>query len=285
MDADRRSGRAGAGEDLVEGDGGATRSAQSPDGTRSSWECSGRGSWRSRAGDRPRFALEGYAFFVEAIFLGLYLTDDGRLSPRAPGGAGSRWRSAVSRQGCSCCRPTRGCRIRSGTSQALAALRQSSIRRRRSSTRRGRSMALHSTLSTYQSVGFAAGGRASWAILESAVIPIATDYHRLGLATAMTLAVASAILRRSPAAPGQTRPSPAAGEARGDGGHSPPNAARRCASRASRSGSEAHAMTRSRCPVASAFSRPWIRLPRSSVSIGSPRTSGRTWLSRTWRSR
>ncbi|NIP81308.1 MAG: hypothetical protein GWM90_19670, partial [Gemmatimonadetes bacterium] len=31
----------------------------------------------------PAFALEGYAFFIEAIFLGLYLYGWDRLSPRA----------------------------------------------------------------------------------------------------------------------------------------------------------------------------------------------------------
>src|SRR5918998_929392 len=31
----------------------------------------------------PAFALEGYAFFIEAIFIGLYLYGWGRLTPRA----------------------------------------------------------------------------------------------------------------------------------------------------------------------------------------------------------
>jgi cytochrome bd ubiquinol oxidase subunit I len=55
-------------------------------------------------------------------------------------------------------------------------------------------MALHSTLSTYQSVGFAVAGVYAWAILRRRH-PHRDGYHRLGLATAMVLAVVSAVLQ------------------------------------------------------------------------------------------
>lgn len=41
------------------------------------------------------FALEGYAFFTEAIFLGIYLYGWDRLSPKAHWLVGSRLRSAA----------------------------------------------------------------------------------------------------------------------------------------------------------------------------------------------
>ena len=42
------------------------------------------------------FALEGFSFFVEAIFIGIYVYGWDRLSPRAISRAGSRSRSPVS---------------------------------------------------------------------------------------------------------------------------------------------------------------------------------------------
>ena len=51
---------------------------------RSSWGCSGPASWSSPAPiiGMP-FSLEGFAFFTEAIFLGIYLYGWDRISPRA----------------------------------------------------------------------------------------------------------------------------------------------------------------------------------------------------------
>ena len=50
---------------------------------RSSWGCCGRGSWSGsdRLVGLP-FSLEGFAFFTEAIFLGIYLYGRERVSPR-----------------------------------------------------------------------------------------------------------------------------------------------------------------------------------------------------------
>ena len=52
--------------------------------SRSSWACSGPASWSSPARiiGMP-FSLEGFAFFTEAIFLGIYLYGWDRISPRA----------------------------------------------------------------------------------------------------------------------------------------------------------------------------------------------------------
>ena len=50
---------------------------------RSSWACCGRASWASSATRSGcPFALEGFAFFTEAIFLGIYLYGRGKVSPR-----------------------------------------------------------------------------------------------------------------------------------------------------------------------------------------------------------
>jgi len=142
----------------------------------------------------PAFALEGYAFFVEAIFLGLYLYGWDRLSPRAHWWCGV----AVAVSGVAS-----GVLVLSanawmqdpvgyqpGAGGAPAAVDPAAALFNPAWPL----MALHSTLSTYQSVGFAAAGVYAWAILRKGH-PHRDHYHHLGLATAMTLAVASAILQ------------------------------------------------------------------------------------------
>ena len=142
----------------------------------------------------PAFALEGYAFFVEAIFLGLYLYGWDRLSPRAHWWCGV----AVAVSGVAS-----GVLVLSanawmqdpvgyqpGAGGAPAAVDPAAALFNPAWPL----MALHSTLSTYQSVGFAAAGVYAWAILRKRH-PHRADYHHLGLATAMTLAVVSAILQ------------------------------------------------------------------------------------------
>ena len=142
----------------------------------------------------PAFALEGYAFFVEAIFLGLYLYGWDRLSPRAHWWCGV----AVAVSGVASgvlvlsanawMQDPVGYQPGVGGAPAavdpLAALFNPAWPM----------MALHSTFATYQSVGFAAAGVYGWAILRKGH-PHREHYHRLGLATAMTLAVVSAILQ------------------------------------------------------------------------------------------
>src|SRR4029079_5814395 len=106
----------------------------------------------------PAFALEGYAFFIEAIFLGLYLYGWERLSPRAHWLCG--WGVAVS-----------------GVMSGILVLAANAWMQNPVGFRPEQSglpadvdawavlanpawplMALHSSLSTYQAVGFAAAG-------------------------------------------------------------------------------------------------------------------------------
>ena len=142
----------------------------------------------------PAFALEGYAFFVEAIFLGLYLYGWERLSARAHWWCGA----AVAASGCASGvlvvsanawmqDPVGYVPAGPGTAaqiDPLAALLNPAWPL----------MAIHSTLSTYQAVGFAVAGVYAWALLRGRR-PERSRYHRLGLNTAMLLAVVSAFLQ------------------------------------------------------------------------------------------
>ena len=134
----------------------------------------------------PAFALEGYAFFVEAIFLGLYLYGWDRLSPRAHWWCGV----AVAASGVASgvlvlsanawMQDPVGYQPAAGGAPAVidpaAALFNPAWPL----------MALHSTLSTYQAVGFAAAGIYAWAILRGRCAH-RDRYHRLGLTTGMAL--------------------------------------------------------------------------------------------------
>jgi len=142
----------------------------------------------------PAFALEGYAFFVEAIFLGLYLYGWERLTPRAHWLCG--WAVAVS-----------------GVMSGVLVLAANAWMQNPVGFRLGPGgtpvdvdawavltnpawplMAAHSTLSTYQAVGFAAAGTYAWALWRGGR-PAATPYRRLGLAIAMTTASGAAVLQ------------------------------------------------------------------------------------------
>jgi cytochrome d ubiquinol oxidase subunit I len=140
----------------------------------------------------PAFALEGFAFFVEAIFLGLYLYGWERLSPWRHWLCG--WAVAIS-----------------GVLSGILVLATNAWMQHPVGFRTGPggqpmdvdafavllnpawpAMALHSTLSTYQAVGFAAAGTYAWAMWRRRQ----TDrYSRLGLAIAMTVASSAAILQ------------------------------------------------------------------------------------------
>jgi cytochrome d ubiquinol oxidase subunit I len=142
----------------------------------------------------PAFALEGYAFFVEAIFLGLYLYGWDRLSARAHWWCGV----AVALSG-----------VASGVLVISAnAWMQDPVGFRLDPQGRPTDidpiaalfnrawflMAVHSTLSTYQAVGFAAAGLYAWALLRGRR-PERAAYHRLGLRTAMLIAVPTALIQ------------------------------------------------------------------------------------------
>ena len=142
----------------------------------------------------PAFALEGYAFFVEAIFLGLYLYGWERLSPPAHWWCGV----AVAASGVASgvlvlsanawMQDPVGLQPASGGAPAVidptAALFNPAWPL----------MALHSTVSTYQAVGFAVAGIYAWALLHGRR-PHRARYHWLGLSTAMLLGVVSAVLQ------------------------------------------------------------------------------------------
>jgi cytochrome bd ubiquinol oxidase subunit I len=142
----------------------------------------------------PAFALEGYAFFVEAIFLGLYLYGWERLSPRAHWWCG--WGVAVS-----------------GALSGILVLATNAWMQHPVGFRVGPDampidvdawavltnpawplMAAHSTLSTYQAVGFAAAGAYAWTLWRGAR-PAAVRYQQLGLAIAMLTASGAAVLQ------------------------------------------------------------------------------------------
>ncbi len=134
------------------------------------------------------FALEGYAFFLEAIFLGLYLYGWDRLSPRAHWWAGvpvavtgavsgvvvvavNAWMQA----------PPAGTVLGTAAVDPWAPFRSPAWVQ----------MAVHSTLSCYISVAFAVAGVAAWALWRGRAKP----YHLPALRLSMVLAAASALLQ------------------------------------------------------------------------------------------
>lgn len=142
----------------------------------------------------PAFAFEGFAFFVEAIFLGLYLYGWDRLSPRAHWLCG--WAVAVS-----------------GGLSGVLVLATNAWMQNPVGFQVGADglpaivdgwavftnpawplMAAHSTLSTYQAVGFAAAGAYAWTLWHRRR-PARTHYQQLGLSIAMLIAGGAAILQ------------------------------------------------------------------------------------------
>ncbi len=103
----------------------------------------------------PAFALEGYAFFIEAIFLGLYLYGWDRLTPR------QHWWCGVAV-------------AVSGALSAILVLAANAWMQNPAGTDAWGvlanpawpAMALHSTLSAYQAVGFAVAGAYAWTLLR-----------------------------------------------------------------------------------------------------------------------
>ena len=140
----------------------------------------------------PAFALEGYAFFVEAIFLGLYLYGWERLAPRTHWLCG--WAVAISGIASGVLvlavnawmqhpvgftldasgAPTNVDPAALFTNPAWAAL------------------GAHSTLSTFQAVGFAAAGAYAFSLWRNRT-PHLAAYQRGGLAIAMLVATGPAL--------------------------------------------------------------------------------------------
>jgi cytochrome bd ubiquinol oxidase subunit I len=140
----------------------------------------------------PAFALEGYAFFLEAIFLGLYLYGWDRLSAHAHWLCG--WAVAIS-----------------GGLSGIIVIATNAWMQHPVGFTLGPDglpadinpvmvltnpafplMAIHSTLSTYQAVGFAAAGAYAWTIWHNRRAG-ARRYQLLGIAIAMAIGAVSAV--------------------------------------------------------------------------------------------
>jgi cytochrome bd ubiquinol oxidase subunit I len=138
----------------------------------------------------PAFALEGYAFFIEAIFLGLYLYGWDRLAPRQHWWCGV----AVAVSGA----------VSAVMVLAVNAWMQNPVGFTLSPTGAPidvdawavlanpawAPMAAHSTLSCYQAVGFAAAANYAWTLWRH---PAAGREARLGLTIAMAVATVAAV--------------------------------------------------------------------------------------------
>lgn len=138
----------------------------------------------------PAFALEGFAFFVEAIFLGLYLYGWNRLSPMAHWLSG--WAVAIS----------------GGLSGVIVLATNAWMQQPGGFTLGAADMpasidpwvvlinpawpglALHSTLSTYQAVGFAAAGAFAWFLRRGG-----SRRAELGIAIALAVGGSAAIIQ------------------------------------------------------------------------------------------
>lgn len=151
----------------------------------------------------PAFALEGYAFFIEAIFIGLYLYGWDRLSPRAHWLSGlpvafsgvlsgvlvvaaNAWmqtptglEAGLTAQGLSITAPAAVGPL--AITDALAVFRSPSWFQ----------MALHSSLSCYIATGFAAAGVYALGLLKGR----SDAYHRAGLTLALSVGAAAAVLQ------------------------------------------------------------------------------------------
>ncbi len=135
----------------------------------------------------PAFALEGYAFFLEAIFLGLYLYGWEKLGPRAHLAAGA----AVAASGMAS-----GILVVAANAWMQQPLLEGGRVVRDTAlapflSRAWPPMAVHSTLSCYIATGFAAAGVYARGLLRGR----RDAYHRAGLSLALALATVAAVLQ------------------------------------------------------------------------------------------
>jgi cytochrome d ubiquinol oxidase subunit I len=136
----------------------------------------------------PSFALEGYAFFLEAIFLGLYLYGWERLSPRAHLAAGAAVAASGVLSGVlvvaanAWMQEPAGFRMVAGQAAEVSAFAPFL------SPAWGQ-MALHSTLSCYIATSFAAVGVYALGMLRGR----RDAYHRAGLALTLAVGTAAAL--------------------------------------------------------------------------------------------
>ncbi|HKP76940.1 MAG TPA: cytochrome ubiquinol oxidase subunit I [Longimicrobiaceae bacterium] len=138
----------------------------------------------------PAFALEGYAFFLEAVFLGLYLYGWEKLSPRAHLAAGAAVAASGMLSGIlvvaanAWMQEPAGFRMAGGAATDVSALAPFL------SPAWGQ-MALHSTLSCYIATGFAAAGVYALGMLRGR----REAYHRAGLSLALGVGTIAALLQ------------------------------------------------------------------------------------------
>jgi cytochrome d ubiquinol oxidase subunit I len=138
----------------------------------------------------PAFALEGYAFFLEAVFLGLYLYGWERLSPRAHLAAGAAVAASGVLSGVlvvaanAWMQEPAGFRMVGGQVTEVSALAPFL-------SPAWAQMALHSTLSCYIATAFAAAGVYALGMLRGR----RDAYHRAGLKLTLALGTAAALLQ------------------------------------------------------------------------------------------
>jgi cytochrome d ubiquinol oxidase subunit I len=143
----------------------------------------------------PAFALEGYAFFVEAIFIGLYLYGWQRLTPRAHWLCGCAVAASGVLSGVLVLAVNAWMQYPVGftldSHGALTNVSPAAVFRSPAWVALG----LHSVLSTYQAVGFAAAGTYASALLTGRAAPRSRYAPRETLVfTAATLPIGFALL-------------------------------------------------------------------------------------------
>jgi cytochrome bd ubiquinol oxidase subunit I len=137
----------------------------------------------------PAFALEGFAFFIEAIFLGLYLYGWDRLSPRAHWLVGIPVAVSGMLSGVVVVAVNAWMQVPGDFSLAAGAAAVDPAGPFRSPA--WFHMALHSTLSCYIATAFAVAGVYALGLLRGR----RDAYHRAGLKLAMALGVVTALVQ------------------------------------------------------------------------------------------
>ena len=138
----------------------------------------------------PAFALEGYAFFIEAIFIGLYLYGWERLSPRAHWLAGVPVAVSGMLSGVLVVAANAWMQAPAGFTLVDGAVRDVDPVAV-FSTPAWFHMALHSTLSTYVATGFAVAGVYAAGMLRGR----GDRYHRSALGISLAVAAVAALLQ------------------------------------------------------------------------------------------
>lgn len=140
----------------------------------------------------PAFALEGYAFFLEAIFLGLYLYGWNRLKPLHHWLVGIPVAVCGAASGILVCAANAWMQTPPPDSGRLVAGRfvdVDPVATFRSPA--WLAMAVHSTLACYVAVGFALAALSAWSLLRGRD----ARYHRAALELCMAMAAVSAVLQ------------------------------------------------------------------------------------------